>query len=374
MRLAIMDGLRHTNLSGYGMLCRSIIYGFDDLGHEVYLHPHADREWGKIEDGARARLEEMPELASFDDVDLVLHIGTPKSARSYPKPAIIYTQNALGDLIDEWVTALQQVDACIVPSEFDRRVFGRYLDRVYVARQSSDPRLFRPWPRWKEDGSDVFTFLFVGSYSYRKGLDLLLEAFLGEFDANEEVELLIQAPGAGAGAQNHIDSFIKSLNPGATVELRGNALSPEWMCRIYNESQCLVTLSRGEGWGMPITEALLCETPVIAPDSTAMGEYLNDEIAYLVPVHEREIAEISEPFGKGFAEVYGKPGNTCYDPDVSVAREQMRRVFSNYEAAKQRAVRGREVIEQEVNWPNAVKDVERACLDFLESPELRERA
>jgi glycosyltransferase involved in cell wall biosynthesis len=376
MKVAIMDGLRHTNLSGYGMLCRSIIFGFDDLGHDVYVHPHGDRQWGKIEAGARDRLEALPELASFDEVDLVLHIGTPNSVRSYPKPTVIYTQNALGDLTEEWVDALDEVDACIVPSEFDRRVFERYLERVYVAQQSSDSLLFRPRPAWKEQGAEtgLFTFLFVGSYSFRKGIDLLLEAFLAEFDAEEKVELLIQAPDAGTGVFNHLLSYIQRINPTGRIRLQGNSLSPEWMCRLYNESQCMVTLSRGEGWGMPITEALLCETPVIAPDSTAMGEYLNDDIAYLVPVREREISKIEDPFGAGFVEVYGKPGNTCFDPDVAVAREQMRAVFEDYETAKSKAARGREVIERDVSWRNAVEDIERACMDFLESREPREPA
>ena len=369
MKLGVVDGLRHTNLTGYGALSRNIIFGLEELGHELALQARGDREWGKIERDARERLESFPVLKNVSEVDMILQVGTPASGKGYPKPTLIYTQNALGDLRDDWVAALRQADGCIVPSQFDKRVFDRYIDRVYVAHQSSDPKVFRPVPAWTEEGSRHFTFLFVGTYSYRKGIDLLLEAFLREFDPSEGVELLVHAPGLSADQGfNHLLSYLQRIKPRAHIRLFGRPLSPEWMCRIYNRADCVVTLSRGEGWCMPVTEALLCETPVIAPDSTAMGEYLTDDIAFLVPTREVEIGDIGDdPFARGFVAAYGHPGNLCYEPDVASAQSQMRAVVNDPDAASRKAVAGRSVIRDHVNWKSAIKQVEAACLDLLGS-------
>lgn len=347
------------------MLSRNIIFELGELGHQVYLQP-AERIWEPIETGARERLEGIPLMEDYDRIDVVLQIGTPGACRKAPKPSLIYTQNALGDLPDPWIETLGTADGCIVPSEFDRRVFSRYFERVYVARQSSDPRIFRPEPSRRAEGSERFTFLFVGSYGYRKGVDLLLEAFLHEFSAEENVELVLQAAGISTGARrDHLPGYVERINPNAHVRVSGESLLPDAMARLYNRSDCLVTMSRGEGWCMPVTEALLCGVPVIAPRSTGMAEYLSDEIAHLVPVAERSIAEIDDPFGAGIVRQYGKPGNVCFEPSIDQARRQMRSVFEEPEAAREKAALGRTKIADELSWPSAAREVERALLDLL---------
>lgn len=366
MRIFIADGMRHANLTGYGELSRQITLGLADRGHEVFL-PGARRQWAAIDDNIRDRLETIPTMVNpGDDIDLVLQIGSPNATRPFPQPTLIYTQNALGDLRKEWISALRTADGVIVPGEFDRAVFARYVDRVYIAQQSSDSARFRPFPHWREEGSERFTFMFVGSYSFRKGPDLLLEAFLDEFGDDEPVELWLHCAGVGKGGEfNHLLDTIQARRPMAHVRLNGQNMSPPWMCRIYNRVDAVITMSRGEGWCMPLTEALLCEKPVIAPSSTAMGEYLDENIAYLVPTRELAAADITDDFGSGFRNTYGEPGITYYEPDVSVARTQMRLVYEHYDAAKSKAVLGRKRIVERISWADTARDIEAACLDLL---------
>lgn len=346
------------------MLARMLMIGLADAGHEI-ARQAATADWDRIEPGSQERIEEMPVLRARD-VELVLQIGSPASCRAFPVPTLIYTQNALGDLPDSWIEALHRADGVIVPGEFDRRVFSRYFDRVYVAQQSSSKKLFGPSPRYRKEGSKRFTFMFVGSYSFRKGVDVLLPAFLREFGADEDVELLLWCAGSGQGeAFNHLLSQIQRINPLSHVRLNTGSLSPGWMRRQYNRVDCVVTLSRGEGWCMPMTEALLCEVPVIAPRSTAMGEYLDDEVAHMVEVEERAIDGIDDRFGVGFVRQYGKPGNVCYEPDLDGARKALRAVYVDPDEARRRARLGAQRIRQDVSWENAVTSVGAACDDLL---------
>jgi glycosyltransferase involved in cell wall biosynthesis len=296
----------------------------------------------------------------------VLQVRTPPNCSPFAKPTLIYTQNALGGLPPEWVQALSTADGIVVPSEFDRAVFARHFPRVYVAGQSADASVFKPLPQERAQAPETFGFLYVGSYSFRKGVDLLLEAFLTEFSADEPVELRLQCPGAGRSDEfNHCLRTIQRLNPHGRVRLSAAEHSPEWMNRLYNRSDCVITLSRGEGWCLPLSEALLCEVPVIAPHSTGMAEYLDESTAELLPTRELPAAAAKDPFAGTFAMVYNHPEITYNEPDVSAARAAMRCVYEHHPAAREKARAGRELILTRHSWEDAVRGVEQACVSLL---------
>jgi len=359
MKIYINDGQRFKALSGYGMLSRNIIFGLVRRGHELFLQK-GDRDWDNIERDSKDSLQQIS-VFEGQDVDVVLQIGSPMACRDFSKPTLIYTQNALGDLPEKWVDSVQKADGIIVPGEFDKRVFKQYFSNVFVATQSSSGNVFKPYPKWRPEGSDNFSFLFVGSYSYRKGIDILLKAFLNEFDSKEPVELNLHCPYNNNGSMfNHLLSYIQNVNSTANIKIRTDHLSPEWMCRVYNRNDAFITLSRGEGWCMPVTESLLCNIPVIAPKSTATGEYLSDDYAYLISTQEKLIADIKDPFAKGLVNTYGENDNVCYEPDILEAQKTMREVYEKYDEAKQKATLGREIIKNKYNWDKTAKEIEEA--------------
>ena len=56
---------------------------------------------------------------------------------------------------------------------------------------------------------------------------------------------------------------------------------------IYNSSDVIMTTTLGEGWGLSMTEAMACKTPVIAPDHTSLTEMLSDGKGVLVSAGKR---------------------------------------------------------------------------------------
>jgi glycosyltransferase involved in cell wall biosynthesis len=360
--------LRHRQLSGYGALARNLALGLADRGHDVWLRA-SERPWDAIERGARARLEALPRVGREERelADLVLQVRSPPRCGAFDKPTLIYTQNALGGLPPQWIEALRAADGIVVPSAYDRTVFARHFARVYVAGQSADASVFGPLAAERAQTRETFRFLYVGSYSFRKGVDLLLEAFLAEFSAREPVELALHCAGAGQGEEfNHCLQTIQRVNPHGRVRLSSAARPPEWMSRLYNRSDCLITLSRGEGWCLPLAEALLCEVPVIAPRSTGMAEYLDDSIAELLPTRELPAAQAKgNPFAGTFALVYDHAGITYQEPDLDAARAAMRRVYNDRRGAREKARAGRERILTRFSWEQGAREVERACLSLL---------
>lgn len=345
LKIAIYDGERYKLNTGYGALSRGIIRALKGQGCEIFLQK-TNVEFAK-DIPSRKELEMLPVIQSsqqLNSMDLVLQVGTPLSAVKFDVPTIIYTQNALGDLIDEWVQSLQKVDGIIVPGEFDARVFRKYFDTVYTCPQYVDTNLFNLRTSYRQEGSSNFTFMFVGGYGYRKGTDLLVEAFCKAFNPDENVEMVLYCATGFETAFNHIISIMQKYNPLAKIKLFASSYTPSWMSRYYNRADAFITLSRGEGWCMPFYEALLCGKPAIAPASTAMFEAIPSEFVRFVSVQEIEIQSINDDFGRGMKSFYGKPGNTCYEPSLEEAIIAMREVKEKYSSYQTKALEARAYI------------------------------
>lgn len=58
----------------------------------------------------------------------------------------------------------------------------------------------------------------------------------------------------------------------------------EYLNKVYNAADCLMSTSLGEGWGLSTTEAMSAECPVIVPNNTAFTEIVgtNEERGFLV--------------------------------------------------------------------------------------------
>ncbi len=360
MKLMVADGNRHMRVSGYGALARAIL---------IALKRHADfdlvveRRRGDWDDGVpnREELLAIPEAVGIKDVDAVLRVGSPRKWHPHGRPTLVYTQNALGDLPLDWVEALGEADAVIVPGAFDAVVFRRYFRRVFTCPQFVDPAVFTPVPSYRSEGPDRLSFLFVGSYSYRKGVDLLFPAFAEAFADGRPVHLRLHcASGLEGEGSTHLLRHARQLPANIEMSLFSGTLTPAWMNRHYNRHDAVVSFSRGEGWCMPLHEGLLCGKPVIAPDSTAMGEALPADGVRRVSVRERLISAIEDPFGAGLRTHYGRPGNLFWEVDPQDAVAALRDVADRLEEYRHAAASGRRDILANFTYERMARDLQAA--------------
>jgi glycosyltransferase involved in cell wall biosynthesis len=121
---------------------------------------------------------------------------------------------------------------------------------------------------------------FVGTVEPRKGLDVLLEAFSEMAKKTDDVELwLAGQAGWGTGP---IEAQIESHPFAARIRRLGfvdDALLPA----LYRQSRAVAYPSRGEGFGLPVIEAMACGAMVVTTAGTVMAE-VADGAAALVPV------------------------------------------------------------------------------------------
>lgn len=114
-------------------------------------------------------------------------------------------------------------------------------------------------------------------------------------------------------------------------------LPNEVLNKIYRSFDVFVTASSGEGFGYTTAEALLTETPIIAPRNTSFPELINEN-GYLVDM-------IEEAFYYGN---YQEPWGIA---DTKQIAEMIEHVQNNPEEAAQKARAGREWVLKNLDLP-----------------------
>src|SRR5262249_26558239 len=72
-------------------------------------------------------------------------------------------------------------------------------------------------------------------------------------------------------------------------------LPPDAMPSVYAAATHYISMSRGEGFDLAMVEAGVSGLQLIAPRHTAYLDYLNDGIAYLVPVVPQDASMPDDP-------------------------------------------------------------------------------
>ncbi|MBT5006460.1 MAG: glycosyltransferase, partial [Halieaceae bacterium] len=128
-----------------------------------------------------------------------------------------------------------------------------------------------------------FVYLHVSSCFPRKGIDILLEAYGQAFTANDEVSLLIKT---FPNPHNRIHELLASArfkhpNYPHVVVVEAD-LSAEQLKALMECGDALVAPSRGEGFGLPLAEAMLMDIPVITTAYGGQMDFCSEKTAWCV--------------------------------------------------------------------------------------------
>ena len=175
--------------------------------------------------------------------------------------------------------ACENADHIIAISENTRKDIIEHYKiehrKVSVAYQSADPLFFRQQHKSSVDkilsSLDLPSeyLLYVGSITERKNLLVLLEAMY-RIPESKRIPLLIV--GKGAEYRKKVESFIKEKRLNNSIIWQDNLSDNFQLQAIYQHAAAFIYPSRYEGFGIPVIEALLSGTPVIASDASSIPE------------------------------------------------------------------------------------------------------
>jgi glycosyltransferase involved in cell wall biosynthesis len=159
----------------------------------------------------------------------------------------------------------------------------------------------------------------------------------------------------GVNVQQEIASM-KLAQDGPPVTLLYNQELPtHQMGSLYRSADCFVLPTRGEGWGIPIIEAMACAKPVIATNWSAHTDFMSEEIAYPLRVARLIPARAKCPYYEGFR---------WAEPDEDHLIHLMRHVYENREEAAARGNRASEVVLANWTWQQAAQKIKNRLLEI----------
>lgn len=301
--------------SGYGVHSRQIArWAFDRFPEDkvfVEALPWGGTPWMLNPDSENELIGKlMKRVLPHNKTDISIQVQLPHewdaSLASYNVgvTAGIETDRVRND----WVEHVRKMDLVIVPSEFAKKGFlavDPTLDNIVVVHESYFDECVEQHQIDLDIDTD-FNFLVFGQItgttpeSDRKNLFWTIRWFCETFAGNPDVGLIVKT---NLGRETSIDKhqtiqvlsqvlMESKTSPFPRVHLLHGRMTNQEVSALYRHSKvkCLLSLTRGEGFGLPMLEAAAAGLPVIATGWSAHTEFL--DTAYL-PV-EFDLVSVGE--------------------------------------------------------------------------------
>jgi glycosyltransferase involved in cell wall biosynthesis len=328
-----------------------VVFRPDEVQPEPFVA--ADPRYAEV----RARIDRTP-FAS--DVFVRHPCGDPSFERP-PTGRYVHIQPwEYGSLPLRWVEEMKKnVDEVWCPSNYVRQLYldaGFDPQRVAVVPNGLDPEIFSPGEPGPIDcgTKKSFKFLFVGGTLERKGIDVLVDAYLQAFSPNDDVALVVKD--FGLGGFYRMVSYREKIfeiraRPGVPEIVYSEAdLTTQQLVSLYRACDCLAFPYRGEGFGIPMLEAMACGLPVIATAGGAADDFLDDTTAYRVPATRKSI-------GSSVYDIKLHGEGWLLEPDPDALAASMRRVYERRDEARALGVRASERARTQFTWDRAAARV-----------------
>jgi glycosyltransferase involved in cell wall biosynthesis len=299
--------------TGVGRYVRSIrqalerLEGIDTVPLFASERPSAHRPLRLLQGLARegAWYPRMLERRALRSACSVLHVPQPTMTAARTLPLVMSVPDLLPlahpELFTRWprtqlrasLRALRRADRLLTGSEFTRETvieaLGIDAHRVVTAPLGVSER-FRPQPdpAWLRDRLEIEGryVLCVGTMEPRKNLATSLRAFESILAREPDVDLVVVGP---PGWRNREFEQLLSRAPGR-VHVTGYVAEEELVC-LYSGASCFSYPSLGEGFGLPVLEAMACGAPVLTSDRSSLPEVAGDAAVLVDPEDAAAVAD-----------------------------------------------------------------------------------
>ncbi len=351
--------------TGYAMSSRALLRELDQQGVRMgYRYVYGPRT-------------PFPVAESPDTGDYVLNVIAGRGIGLRPRVSVVYGQ---GDVFrrsrgrykigytmlevdgfpESWVAQANALDEVWVPTRFNVEGFeGSGLRRpVKIMPLGVDTDHFHPGIRAHRHPDGDFVFLANFEWGERKAPEMLLEVFNRTFRRDEPVVLVCKTINRD-GAVN-VEQRIRALRLRAAGGRIGFIHNREFAyCEIgalYRSADCFVSAGRGEGWDMPLLEAMACGLPTIATDWGAHRDFAHDDIGYPLAIRGTVPAtNVRCPYYEGFS---------WADPDAEHLAVLLRRVFEQRDEAAEKGRRAAVEVAARWSWRAAAERIRERLVEI----------
>lgn len=296
--LAVRGTFRNT--SGYAFMVRQFVRRLDAVGVPLHLQDVPISFLATMDDHQRDSFFE-----GFDRpvrARALLSFVIPPLAEAVPGlKGLLFSMSETRTVPPSWIRYSLYHDHLIVPtlSSAEAWVRGGFpADRISLCPLGVDtPRPGAVVPRPLRDArgrlfSDYSTRIVnISDFTLRKNLDGLLRVWFEATRADDDAALLLKIGKGTPGEEARIAAYLasvagsvgKSADMAAPIFVLSGSFSDDEMRSLLAAGTHYWSMSHGEGWDLPMTQAGAMGLTLIAPRHSAYAAYLDDEIALMLP-------------------------------------------------------------------------------------------
>jgi glycosyltransferase involved in cell wall biosynthesis len=292
-----------TATSGYGKVVKEICFRLADLGYDIVniggrmqtvvlgerLYVHTDKgnrvlvvpAWGQTGDAGTIQY-----YINRYGIDVILSLYDAY-VHTFGKPSKPWAMQCPIDteLTTKWVNYLLNADYIVAMSRFGERELLKHFPDFMIRYipHGLDTAVFKPRSdeerleirrKWKIPEDD-FVFLDVAAnWGERKSLPQLLITFKRFLERHGDAKLFLYT-NLVEQCPTGFDLMEIARELGISEKVLGPKFNPildsledEQLAELYCASDVYVSASLGEGFGLPLLEAMACGVPCIAPKNS----------------------------------------------------------------------------------------------------------
>lgn len=304
---------------GYATAAESMVYWVTQHGFPLSVH----YSWFLVEEGLRPETVAMLREPVKEPFSVGVCMATPGEFEKLPTPYKVgftmYESSGPLRVYPEWRHQCNSVDRLFVPSKYCKELFSGFaavpIDVVPLAIHEGycKPRLRKP--------RDVFRVVTFATMTGRKAPLEMVEVFKKAFPRKRDVEFVIKTRLGLMGSQSPtVPDFGDER-----IKVEDATWSWQRVRDFLYDADCMMFLSKGEGFGMTPREAMATGCPTILADNSGMADVCDDRFNWPVPTDHMELSPL---------------GGEWHIPDWDYAVDVLRDIYRNRNKAYRKAKRG----------------------------------
>jgi glycosyltransferase involved in cell wall biosynthesis len=251
-----------------------------------------------------------------------------------------------------WVEKMNMMDEIWTTSAWAKDVFIKsgVTVPVYDFKLGIDPEYFYPKLRERKYH---FKFGSIGSPSTRKNSQMAVDAFLKLFGDNDSVKMIYKSMGPPDARINNKTDRVKSLYDDERFSVIDRDLSQKAFANLYENIDCLIYPTSGEGWGLIPHQAIAKGIPTICTNATACTEY-----AHLSVPLDFEYSD------ENMSGIYSGSGRWAI-PNFDDLCDKMLYIYNNYDLVAKQTYENVKDCYDGMTWDYASKGYESRLCQIL---------